>query len=206
MRQLSILLFSSLLLLGACKWKTTKTSLKQGDALKSSLEAFEKNREKLSEEVVESLEEAGEALAVENPDLPDVSKDFEKQWTSIQNRYEKLKKDFDDVGETSSDYFNKLNELSSSIQNEDLRKEELAKNKALRQRWDRTYNEASVNVAKVTNVLEEGNDFQMVLVASSIRQKLEQNVDDLNRIAAQAKALLAELETFTEEGRKLVAG
>jgi hypothetical protein len=206
MQRLSIVLFSCLLLLGSCKWKTTKTSLKQGDALKSSLESFEKNREKLSEEVVESLEDAGEALAAENPDLPEVSKDFEKEWTSIQNRYKKLKKDFDDVGETSSDYFNKLNELSSSINNEDLRREELAKNKELRRRWDRTYNQASINVAKVTNVLEEGNDFHMVLVASSIRQKLEQNVDELNRIAEQAKALLAELETFTQEGRKLVAG
>lgn len=206
MKQLAILLFSSLLLLNACKWQTTKTAVKQGDALRSSIESFEKNRQKLSTNVIESLEEAGESLSAEDPNLPEVSKDFEKEWTSIQNRYKKLKKDFEDVGENSTDYFDKLNELSNNINNEDLRKEELAKNKALRQRWDRTYNEAAVNIERVTTVLEEGNDFHMVLVASSIRQKLEQNVVDLQRIAEQAKMLLADLKTFTEEGRKLVEG
>ncbi|MEM9849982.1 MAG: hypothetical protein AAF847_18980, partial [Bacteroidota bacterium] len=140
------------------------------------------------------------------PDLPKVSKDFEKEWTSIQNRYDKLKKDFDKVGESSAAYFGQLNELSGNIGNETLRKEELAKNKSLRQKWDKTYQEAAVNIDKVTTVLEEGNDFHMVLVASSIRQKLEQNVGELSRIAEQAKALLSDLEVFTEEGRKLVEG
>ncbi|MEM8526749.1 MAG: hypothetical protein AAGG68_19065 [Bacteroidota bacterium] len=190
----------------SCKWKTTKTAIKHGDVLKSSIESFEKNRQKLSENVVESLEEAEEQLTSENPDLPKVSKDFEKEWTSIQNRYKKLKGDFEKVGTSSEAYFNQLNELSGSIGNENLRKEELAKNKSLRATWNKTYKEAAVNIEKVTTVLEEGNDFHMVLVASSIRQKLEQNVDELNRIAAQAKTLLSDLEVFTEEGRKLVEG
>ncbi|MEN0048178.1 MAG: hypothetical protein AAF806_14045 [Bacteroidota bacterium] len=203
---LSLLSFVLLLMTTSCKWKTTKTAIKHGDVLKSSIESFEKNRQKLSENVVESLEEAEEQLTSENPDLPKVSKDFEKEWTSIQKRYEKLKDDFGKVGESSEAYFNQLNELSGSISNESLRKEELAKNKSLRATWNKTYKEASINIEKVTTVLEEGNDFHMVLVASSIRQKLEQNVDELNRIAAQAKTLLSDLEVFTEEGRKLVEG
>lgn len=76
----------------------------------------------------------------------------------------------------------------------------------MRKRWEKTYEEASTNVQKVTTVLEEGNDFHMVLVASSIRQKLEQNVVELRRIADQAKALLADLESFTQAGRELVEG
>ncbi|MEL6942299.1 MAG: hypothetical protein AAFO82_06495 [Bacteroidota bacterium] len=201
-------LFSLALLLAtsSCKWKTTKSAIKHGDVLKSSIESFEKNRQKLSENVVKSLEGAEEELTSESPDLPKVSKDFEKEWTSIQNRYKKLKDDFDKVGESSESYFNQLNELSSSIGNDRLRAEELEKNKSLRATWNETYKEAAVNINKVTTVLEEGNDFHMVLVASSIRQKLEQNVDELNRIAAQAKTLLADLEVFTEEGRKLVEG
>ena len=46
----------------------------------------------------------------------------------------------------------------------------------------------------------------MVLVASSIRQKLEQNVAELENIAQQAKVLLADLEEFTIAGRALVEG
>ena len=99
----------------SCRWKTTKNALKHGEVLKSSIESFEKNRSKLSDRIVESLEEAESALTSDEPDLPSVSKDFEKEWTVIQNRYDKLKKDFDKVGESSTAYFDKLNELSSNI-------------------------------------------------------------------------------------------
>ena len=64
----------------------------------------------------------------------------------------------------------------------------------------------SSNSFKITEVLKSGNDFHMVLVASSIRQKLEQNVDELKIIATQAKTLLADLEAFTMAGRELVEG
>jgi len=195
-----------LLVVPACKWKNTKSALKHGEALKSSIESFEKNRQKLSAKLVTSLEDAQTELTSEKPDLVEVSKDFEKEWTSIQGRYGDLKKDFDRVGTSSTDFFAKLDELSGSIQKESLREQELGKNQELRVKWDKSYQEASVSIDKVTQVLEAGNDFHMVLVASSIRQKLEQNVEELNVIADQAKALLGDLEAFTLAGRELVEG
>ena len=195
-----------LFLINACGTKETRTAMKHGEVLKSSIESFESNRQKFSSKVVESLEEAESKLSSEDPDLPKVSKDFEKDWNSIQSRYNKLKKDFDEVGKSSIDYFQKLDELSGNINSESLRNEELAKNKVLKEKWERTYQEAEVSVNKITTVLEAGNDFHMVLVASSIRQKLEQNVSELSNIADQAKSLLKDLEAFTQAGRELVEG
>ena len=117
-----------------------------------------------------------------------------------------MKKDFERVGTSSNDFFAKLDELSNNINKESLRNEELAKNRELKIKWDQSYKEASVSIDKVTQVLEAGNDFHMVLVASSIRQKLEQNVAELDLIAAQAKELLGDLEAFTQAGRELVEG
>ncbi len=199
-----------LLLIGlsitACQTRTTRTAMKHGEVLKTNLDSFEKNRQKLSENLVASLEEAKGALTAENPDIPEVSKDFEKEWRSIQSRYNKLKGDYEKVGTSSENYFNQLDELSGSINNEELRNEELAKNKELAARWQTTYNKAGASIEKITQVLESGNDFHMVLVASSIRQKLEQNVEELNKMAEQAKILLADLEVFTQAGRDLVEG
>lgn len=192
--------------LSACKWKTTKGALKHGEVLKASIESFEKNRKKLSTNLVASLEEAEEDLSAENPDLPKVSKDFEKEWTGIQNRYKKLQNDFAKVGKSSDDYFAELDQLSNNISKESLKNEELAKNRELKIKWDRNFKEAEVSINKITTVLESGNDFHMVLVASSIRQKLEQNVGELQVIAEQAKTLLQDLEAFTEAGRELVEG
>ena len=117
-----------------------------------------------------------------------------------------MRRDFDRVGKNSDAYFKQLNDLSESINNEDLKSKELAKNAELKNRWMSTYQEAAVSVEKVTEVLNSGNDFHMVLVASSIRQKLEQNVDELKVIATQAKTLLADLEAFTIAGKELVEG
>lgn len=180
--------------------------MKHGERLKASINDFEENRQKLSVKLVSSLETAEEKLTAEDPDLPKVSKDFEKEWTGIQKRYKGFKSDFEKVGKTSADYFAKLDELVNNINSEELRNEELAKNDELRQKWKKSYNEAQVSIDEVTKVLEAGNDFHMVLVASSIRQKLEQNVGELNRIAAQAKELLGDLEAFTMAGRELVEG
>ena len=202
--------FATLLILAvvftSCKWDTTKGALKHGEVLKSSIESFEKNRKKLSTKLVSSLEDAEESLSAENPDLPTVSKDFEKEWTTIQNRYKKLKDDFNKVGKSSNDYFAELDELSNNISKEDLRRQELAKNQELKVKWDRNFVEAEKSINKITTVLESGNDFHMVLVASSIRQKLEQNVGELQVISQQAKALLQDLELFTQAGRELVEG
>ena len=206
MKNSFLLIAAVLLFLPACKWKNTKNALKHGEKLKSSIDSFEKNRQKLSAKLVSSLEDAQQELTAESPDLPKVSKDFEKEWTSIQSRYSDLKSDFERVGTSSTDFFAKLDELSGSINKESLRNEELAKNQELRIKWDKSYQEASVSIDKVTQVLEAGNDFHMVLVASSIRQKLEQNVAELDVIAAQAKELLGDLEAFTVAGRELVEG
>ena len=195
-----------LMIFTSCKDRTTRAALKHGDILKSNLDSFDKNRMKLSANLVESLEEAGESLLTESPDIPQVSKDFEKEWRGIMNRYDKLKKDFQSIGESSNAYFEELNTLSGSINNADLRKSELEANRALEVKWKATYDEADKAIKKVTTVLEDGNDFHMVLVASSIRQKLEQNVEALKNMSVQAKLLLADLEVFTDEGRKLVEG
>ena len=205
MKNILFLSIISICLLG-CRAKTTNQAMKKGEVLKSSLESFEKNRSKLSTKVVESLEDAEKSLTTENPDLPKVSKDFEKEWRGIQKRYGKLKSDFEKVGKSSDEYFLQLNELSSNINSEKLKATELAKNEELKNRWQKTYDDAAVAVGKITGVLEAGNDFHMVLVASSIRQKLEQNVDELKVMAEQAKSLLKDLEVFTAAGRALVAG
>lgn len=206
MKNFLLLLLTVALIFPACQSKTTKNAMKHGERLKASINDFEENRQKLSVKLVSSLETAEQKLTEENPDLPKVSKDFEKQWTDIQKRYKGFKKDFDRVGSTSEEYFAKLDELVNNINKESLRNQELAKNDVLRQKWDTSYQEAKVSIEKVTQVLEAGNDFHMVLVASSIRQKLEQNVGELNLIAAQAKELLSDLEAFTMAGRELVEG
>lgn len=189
---------------GGCKGKMTKHAVKKGEVFKASIEDFEKNRQKFSGQVSEAIGQANESLAEENPNTEKISKDFEKDWTDIQNRYNKMKKDFDDVGKSSTAYFDHLNELAMGINREDLRKKELGKNKELLVVWEKQYAEAAKSIEAVEQVLVEGNDFQRVLLLSSVRDKIQENINDLNELSSQAETLLKDLEAFTDAGRKLV--
>jgi hypothetical protein len=206
MRQILVIGLFFMLFLASCREKITKKALASGDKLRHSIENFEQNRSKLSMSVIGSLSLTEKKMATPKPDLPQVAKDWEKDWNDIQSRYNKMKSDFEEIGKSSDAYFKQLDDLSGSISDQALRASELGKNKTLHDSWSETYKEAAISVAKVNKVMAEGHDFHMVLVASSIRQKLEKNVIELKAISEQAKALLKELESFTVEGRKLVEG
>lgn len=205
-KDLLLIVILTVVMMMSCRWDTTHDALKSGDVLKSSVEDFEKNRKKLSEKIISSIDQASKKLTDEDPNLPKIAKDWEIEWGKIQKRYKKLHEDFDKVGTNSTEYFNQLDDLSGSINDTQLKTQELEKNKELRKKWDSSYVKASSSITKVDEVLKSGNDFHMVLVASSIRQKLEQNVVELERISEQAKTLLKDLEAFTEAGRALVEG
>lgn len=189
-----------------CGGRVTKNALKQGEKLKGSIEDFEKNRQKFSGSVIASISEATAEIQKEDADLPEIAKDWEKEWKSIMKRYKKMQDDFEDVGKNSENYFEELDNLTNQLNSEKLKTSETAKNVALRTRWDGIYEEASASIEKVQEVLRDGNDFHIVLVTSSMRQKIESNVDELQAIASRAQSLLADLEEFSKEGKKMVEG
>lgn len=196
----------SLIILAACQTKVTNKALKHGDRFKEAIEDFENNRQRLSSKMVTGIESTQKKLAEGEAKLPALAKDWEKEWNDIQDRYKKMKDDFKDVGERSAAYFDHLDQLSGSINNVSLRESELAKNRQLREKWESSYQKAGVSIEKITQVLNDGKDFHMVLVASSIREKIEDKITDLNDISEQAKVLLKDLEAFTQAGRELVQG
>lgn len=192
--------------LAGCRGKVTKKAVKKGEVLKSSIESFEKHRSKFASQVTASIENANQALADENPNPEDISRDFEAEWKDIQKRYDKMKKDFEDVGNSSKTFFDQLNDLAAGINDEDLKQSEMDKNAELLKKWEAHYTEAATSIENVQQVLEDGNDFHRVLVLSSVRQKLENNVKELQKISERADKLLKDLEDFTNAGRELVEG
>lgn len=188
-----------------CQRSMTKKALNYGDNLKDAIENFEETRQEFSQQVAESVDNTSEKLSEKNPDLPEVATDWENQWNNIQRKFRTLEEEFSDVGQKSEDYFNQLAELSAGIKDESIKNSELRKNKELKNKWTEAYVDASNNIQKIREVLIEGNDFHRVLVASSIRQKIEANIMELQSISTRAKTLMTELEKFTIEGKKLIS-
>lgn len=192
-------------LLFSCGQSLTEKSLEYGDNLKQAIEKFENDRQQFAEEVSNAVETTSEDLKEENPDLPKVATDWEEEWNNIQSEFSDLEESFSLVGNSSQAYFDQLEELSAGINDEKIKNSELNKNRELKDKWTKAYLDASENIQKIREVLKEGNDFHRVLVASSIRQKIEANIHELNLISQRAKTLMIELEKFTIEGKKLIS-
>lgn len=201
----SILLLILLVTITSCQKSLTKKSLSYGDNLKSAIENFEGARHEFAQNVTESVENTSANLSKENSELLEVAIDWEEKWNDIQNRFQKLEKEFSVVGQVSEQYFNQLHELSAGINDRKIKASEIQKNEALKNEWTVAFVKASNDIQKIRDVLIEGNDFHRVLVASSIRQKIETNIIELESISIRANNILNELEKFTIEGKKLVS-
>ncbi len=200
------LLFSVLLaLLVSCQSTVTEKSLRYADNLKEAIDKFESSRQKVAKHVSTASEKATTELAKEDPDVGRAARDWEQEWNDINKRFQDLEERFSEVGNTSENYFAQLDELSKGIESEGLRLSELRKNRALREQYAAAYEDAARNIDKIRVVLREGNDYHRVLVASSMRQKISQNIDELRQISERAQQIVAELEQFTIEGKKLIA-
>ena len=186
-----------------CQQSVTKKALNYGDNLESAIEKFEGARHEFAQGVTESVGNTSKNLSKENPDITEVALDWEKQWNNIQKKFQSLEREFSHVGQASEEYFNQLDELSLGIKNLKIKSTEIQKNKVLKREWTIAYIKASGDIQKIRDVLIEGNDFHLVLVASSIRQKIETNIHELDSISIRANSLMTELKEFTIEGKKL---
>ncbi len=194
-----------LVLLASCQSTVTEKSLRYADNLKDAIDKFESSRQKVAKHVSTASEKATTELSKENPDVGRAARDWEQEWNDINKRFKDLEERFSQVGNTSEKYFEQLDELSKGIESEGLRQSELSKNQALREQYAVAYEDAARNIDKIREVLREGNDYHRVLVASSMRQKISQNIDELRQISERAQQIVAELEQFTIEGKKLIA-
>jgi len=182
----------------------TKKYLEYGNDLNSAIEEFEDNRQTYSAHLTGIAQQTTTDLKEGTRPVNQVAENWEVEWNRLTKQLETIKDDFEEVGHTSNEYFVNLNELAGNILDEKLKKEELRKNRELRERWTIAYQDAARSIKKIEKVMFDGNDFYNVLVASSIRQQVEGDIGELEAITVRALKLLGELEDFSNEGKKLI--
>jgi predicted RNase H-like nuclease (RuvC/YqgF family) len=196
---------SVLLLIALSKNNTqTKKRLEYGANLNSAIEEFEENRQDYSSQLTNIAEQTTTDLNNGNHSVNEVAENWEVEWKRLNKQLETLKSDFEEVGKTSNEYFGNLNELAANIIDDGLRKEETRKNNELQERWTIAYQDAARSIKNIENIMLDGNDFYNVLLASSIRQQVEGDIEELEVITVRALKLLSELEDFSNEGKKLI--
>ena len=183
----------------------TYNAIEYGDNLKNAVNNFTKSQNKFNDKIKKVVNNTNDELKKGDVDIIKVANDWESEWKDIMDKYESLQKDFKDVGNKSLEYFKELDKLANNIKNEDIKKSEIKKNLILKEKWTKNYENTSKVFDEINELLKDGNDFHNVLIASSIRQKINLNIEELKNIAFRAQDILERLNKFTEEGKKLIS-
>jgi gas vesicle protein len=182
----------------------TEKSLAYGDDLNDAIEKFEEDRKDFTSDLNDITKQTSEDLLSKQQPVEDVAINWENEWNELNQKLEELENDFLKVGKRSKEYFKNLDEIASGIRDKSIRIEENEKNRELKAQWTRVYQEASESINKIRDVIYDGNDFYKVLVATSIRQQVKEDIKELESITLRAVALLDDLEDFSTEGKKLI--
>lgn len=169
------------------------------------IDEFEKARTQVLQVINTSAVNMEKYLSGSMPTKEKADK-YEKDWKKLASEIKAMETKFNMVNNNSNAYFNKLYALNESISNDDLRKREYDKNVALRRSWNKVYQAAESDVSKIRTVLEEGNDFHKVLLASVMRSKIADNITQMKDISSRARKIIKELSRFSVEGKKILQG
>lgn len=173
------------------------------EALSRTISAFEASRVEASATIASTTQSVKEMLDTSEPDLKGASEAWESTWKNVHPFITQLEADFDEVSISSGDYFKLLNELEGKIANPQFQEAEKRRNEQLRAAWDEAYNEAVDDIKNLKQLVSDGDDLQLMLIAGVIRARLEQNIGVVDSISRRAQDLLNDLQQLTIEGRKL---
>ncbi len=200
------ILLSIVLIVALLKHNTkTKKYLEYGDDLRVAIEEFEENRQEFTGDLSTITKVTSEDLNNGNKPAGVVAENWELKWEELNDKLEVLKDDFVEVGESSSSYFLNLENLANEIRDEEMKREEIKKNAELKEQWTRAYKDAARSIQRIEEVIYEGNDFYKVLIISTIRQQVKDDIKELESITIRALALLESLEEFATESKKLIS-
>jgi len=182
----------------------TEKAIEYADSLQDAIEEFEDSRTEINKEINQSTATTMTDLEmIKNSSLKDVVKQWAIRWDTVKEKFDDLNDYFLEVIQSSDQYFDKLFEIANKIQNEELRNGEIESNTKLKNDWIKVLKETKINIDKLKVLIQEGDDFYRVLLGASIREKLTENIGELNNISLKAEKLLSELQNLTEEGKKL---
>jgi len=205
---LGIVLSFALCVVFSCSMSETQKNVQYAAEFKSNIDKFEEKHtgmtKSLSETVDKTVNQLSDETKPTKEKLADVSQDWEVSWNDILNEYESLTEYYGKIGTSSSQYFQKIDQVTQEIKDNSIRDQEMKRNKGQRKEWDNAYNQAEVNLKEIGKLLEDGNDFQRLLVLAAMRQQIYNRIEELKQISISAQELFRRLESFTETGRQLL--
>ena len=183
---------------------STDVVFEYADNLEDAIGDFETSRTSVSENISQSTQKVQTLLSTQSPNIRQVTKEWERNWRDAKNEFLDLEKNFSMVGNTSKQYFDKLEEINQNIDDKKIQKTEKARDEKLKATWTKTFKVASQSIQKLSDIIKKGDDFNMILLSASLREKLIKNIDELKKIARISAVLLIKLEKLTIEGKKLI--
>jgi hypothetical protein len=214
----SILFITPIIFLSGCQARTATQVVEIADTLLKTLNLFLEASKTHQKSVDEAISKAQEGLTTKQApfikipvitssgeiDLPSVANEWEKHWQDVSTHSKEMQQKLEDVNQASQQYWSKLDEITEQIGNPALKIIEKDKNRLLKSKWNQTYAKANKQVARTIQLNSKADDFHKVIMLSSMRQQLNNQIKQLQIIADEASNVFKEIEAATQQGQDII--
>ena len=195
----------TLIPLGCGPASRTSQTLAVSTAFLTALELFSDAKDVYAESVREAVGPTVEELSDPSKSaLTGVAASWEIRWIEAEKKALKLQERFNEVTSAAEPYFDKLNEISSSISDPRLLEAERQRNASAREKWDDAYKDAFQTMKKLERLRQKGHDIHSVLLGAAMRDQIGGYVRELKAISHDADQLVKELDRLVTHGQELL--
>ncbi|MCB0628552.1 MAG: hypothetical protein R2824_02325 [Saprospiraceae bacterium] len=130
--------------------------------------------------------------------------EFEEVWSEVLQRIDNLRQQFNTVCRRSATYFSILERETALLNDMEKKEEQEQRNAILRQHWDHELGKAEATFAQIKLLLDNGNDLYRLMLISTLRATLSEEIGEIQQITARADKLLLDLRQLAEEGLEML--
>lgn len=183
----------------------TESYHRYGDRLINNLVSFDNSRVNCKESLA-STTMLMDSITIHfnSNNARDYTYNFELVWGELNKRIFTLNRRYNEIQQSSNNYFMKLNEVASELQDEKLQAIQLQKNEKLREDWFENMSKAKSKLNELNELIKEGGDFYKILLLESMRSSVRAEISELRLITIEASQIINELKYYSDQGLALI--
>jgi len=184
---------------------TVQAVIEIANLLEAALSIFDNASAAYQTTVMEAVSDLKSKFKITDADRNGIAQDWDSKRIAIAGREGDLRTKFTELTAKANTYWGALDQITSELNQRDLRESEQRKNSELHARWDKAYAAAQSKLSDIDIIRSKSEDIGRLLAIAAMRADLSKFTDQLDSMTKEADAVLASLQAFSKEGKAAIS-
>ncbi len=194
----SIFLFL-MILLTACSTDQPEYAISQQIKLSESIRSFEFLRSETEKILIGGFKEARIGLNAEKKivSFKNIAFEWNARLNNVKYQLETMQQDLSEIKEEAAIYFKKLQAITDSIKDENIRKLEIKHNRIFKKEWNEIFGKGEKAMNELFKITQKGRDVHKVIINDGLRQEGKNSLQAIQALQKEYRSSFDTLFVFT---------